>query len=206
MFIRVVKVGGSLLDWDQLPDRLRQFVMQRSPRAVSLVVAGGGEIVEAVRRYDQTHALNQEDCHWLCVDLMDSTTKLVAMLISDWPILQSPEELADWLRLQSNDLNLSGAVAIVSPKAFYSRTLHADRLPVSWDTTSDSISGLLADLVSANELILLKSTANALDDLVDAYFESIRPRQTILHIVDLREPKAGNAIFESQTRLRINEH
>ncbi|MEM7558752.1 MAG: hydantoinase/oxoprolinase family protein, partial [Planctomycetota bacterium] len=49
--VRVVKVGGSLLDIPNLGDRLASWLSQQ-PRAVSLFVVGGGGLVDAVRDLD----------------------------------------------------------------------------------------------------------------------------------------------------------
>jgi len=180
--MRVIKLGGSLLDLPDLRDRLSLFLNELQPRLPSLVLVGGGGIVEAVRAYNRLWQLNETDCHWLSVRLMNSTANLLKLLFPDWALIESPLALADWLSQAKNEIldqspqsELSSAAvsseksgilgtkskcqpAIVAPDAFYSPVLNSDALPKNWDTTSDSISALLARLVEAEELILLKST------------------------------------------------
>ena len=48
--IRVVKVGGSLLDLPQLPQKLRMWLAAQSP-AHNVLVVGGGPLVEQVRTW-----------------------------------------------------------------------------------------------------------------------------------------------------------
>jgi 5-(aminomethyl)-3-furanmethanol phosphate kinase len=192
--IRVVKLGGSLLDWPPLQRRLAELIQQPvEPRVVNLIVVGGGAVVDAIRSYDTVHALDQVAVHWLCVELMNSTTKLAHMVFSAGQLLDSPESLEDWLAgLWSGGrehAELHGPpVAFVCPSAFYTKVLNADALPTSWDTSSDSISALLARLVSANELWLLKSTdaVSCTNGIVDPAFEKALPEGIAVRIINLR--------------------
>lgn len=184
--LRVVKVGGSLLDWPELHGRLRSYIHQLSPLDSTLILVGGGKVVDAIREYDRIHSLDPMDCHWLCVDLMHSTAHLLGMMFPGWLILDSPQALGGWLIRIRNFGSQAHEAAIVSPKAFYSRVLNSERLPVSWDTTSDSISALLASLVEADELVLLKSTLHS-NDLVDSTFEKFHATNLNVRLENFRE-------------------
>ena len=56
-FRRVVKLGGSLLDRQDLqvclPQRISQWDSSRDTTADIFIVVGGGELVDAVRRHDK---------------------------------------------------------------------------------------------------------------------------------------------------------
>jgi 5-(aminomethyl)-3-furanmethanol phosphate kinase len=164
--IEVVKVGGSLFDLPDLKERLRRFLASLDKSKV-LVVTGGGEIVEALRCYDAIHHLNPETSHWLSVELMHSTAQLLKEIAEIPVLIKSTIQLSDWV---STNVPSTGNLAVVSPGAFYSKTLASSELPISWDTTSDTISLLLAKLVNADRLTLLKSTSSG-EHVVDANFE-----------------------------------
>jgi len=91
--VRVVKLGGSLLELPGLPAVLRSW-FARQPPAVSLLLVGGGRFVAALREADRVHRLDAEACHWLAVRAMGWTARLVQSLVgSDWPLV---DRLADF--------------------------------------------------------------------------------------------------------------
>jgi 5-(aminomethyl)-3-furanmethanol phosphate kinase len=183
----VFKLGGSLLDLPDLKQRLQRVIKDDYADSPVLILVGGGRIVDAVRYYDSIHHLDIQASHWLCVDLMNSTSGIFQML-SGWPLLSDDGMLKEWLRLNSTFLNLSSP-AIVAPSAFYSPKLNATALPISWQCTSDSIAALLARLASATELVMLKSTdaASASDEpLLDGAFSLAVPAGLKVRVVNLR--------------------
>lgn len=200
--VRVIKLGGSLLDLPDLASRLRRFIDSQSDSRTLLILVGGGKIVDAVRHYDQIHSIDPTASHWLCVDLMHSTAQLLQALLPDWFLLAEPCELSSFVSAETEAIvgSVVTRAAIVSPLSFYSRTLNAQSLPVGWQTTSDSISAYLATLLQADELILLKSTDeseidshdkqdsqfNQEQSLTDDAFHSVVPEWLKVRIVNLR--------------------
>ena len=63
----VVKVGGSLYDWPGLGPALRAFVAALDPAPV-LLVPGGGDFADAVRKLHGVHGLTEEQSHWLALE------------------------------------------------------------------------------------------------------------------------------------------
>ena len=61
---RVIKLGGSLLEWPGMPVAFRRWLARQAP-AASVLIAGGGQIVEALRQLDAALGLSQETMHWL---------------------------------------------------------------------------------------------------------------------------------------------
>ena len=148
--IRVVKLGGSLLDWDSLPRRLRHW-LDAQPPARTLLIAGGGRWADSVR--DDRRRLDERTAHWMCIDAMSITARLVAEWMSEAALL---EDLGSFLAATK-----ATPLTILDAKSFLREvepTLPGERLPESWNVTSDSIAARVAQYVAAEELVLLKST------------------------------------------------
>ena len=143
--LRVVKVGGSLLDWPPLPRALREW-LDGQPPAVNLLVCGGGPLTVAIRAADRTFALGEERAHWLCIDVLSVTAHLLAALLGDVPIVETfdnlpPTSVFDPRRfLYEQEPQFPGCV-----------------LPHTWSATTDSIAARIAETLAADELVLLKS-------------------------------------------------
>jgi 5-(aminomethyl)-3-furanmethanol phosphate kinase len=147
MPIRVVKVGGSLLDWPLLGKALHLWLVEQSP-ATNILLCGGGTLCDAIRRVDATHALGEEAAHWLCVDVLAVTARMLAAVVRDFHVVDAVDRSA------------RGGVVILDPRRF----LIDDEprrpgcvLPQNWSVTSDSIAARLAEVLEADELVLLKS-------------------------------------------------
>jgi 5-(aminomethyl)-3-furanmethanol phosphate kinase len=184
----VYKLGGSLLDLADLPARLQRLLDQEQTSSdLALFVVGGGLIVDAVRHYDAIHKLPTEASHWLCVDLMNSTAEILCQL-TGWQVIRKHQELCNCLWDEKSTSNLTRR--IVAPSSFYSRTTNATALPISWQSTSDSIAACLANLVNANELVMLKSADHTSEDnnsLVDEAFSAVVGSQMKFRFVNIRK-------------------
>jgi aspartokinase-like uncharacterized kinase len=148
--LRIVKVGGSLFSLPDLPQRLRRWFSSQPP-ATNVLLAGGGPLADAVRQWDARFGLGQERSHWLCVDLLDSTARLLHHLLPEARLCCDLRELPG-----AGDLTL-----VFAPSRFLRKdepTLSGSKLPRSWDVTSDSIAARLAEVTGAQELVLLKSS------------------------------------------------
>lgn len=189
--IRVVKVGGSLLDLADLSDRIRRWLDLQSS-AHHVLVAGGGPLVDVVRQWRRQQPLSEAAAHWMCIDLMTVTAHLLHACL--------PEI---WLEEDDNQLcrRVGERGATIFGPARWLR--HAEPkiagtlLRPSWDTTSDAIAGRLAVALGACELALLKSTSppgngNATVDqlakfgIVDAVLPKLSAELPPVHVVNLR--------------------
>jgi aspartokinase-like uncharacterized kinase len=188
---RVVKVGGSLLDWPHLAEKLRAWLASQ-PLAQTLLIAGGGELAESIRRADQLHGLGETAAHWLCVDTLGVTAKMLAAILggSQVGVFDSFPELS---------AAVPGTL-VFDPGPF----LHAaepqfpgEPLPHDWSVTTDSIAARVAECWPAEELVLLKSGDPGLwtqfADLaecgyVDGHFPTVARRLQIpIRFVNLRD-------------------
>lgn len=198
----VLKVGGSLFDLPGLSNRLSQLVANQFSSQQVLVVTGGGRLVDAIRQYDAIHPLDEASSHWLSVDLMHTTAALLQSMMPSWPLIETFSELQRFLGTEQISCYQSDAsdgaiplnqthsrVAIVSPRAYYAKP--SDQLPIGWNTTSDTISRLLACQVAAEELVLLKSTdpQHAIEPLLDANFDYLPLTKTKIRLLNLRSDR-----------------
>lgn len=172
MQLRVVKVGGSLLSLPNLGDDLRRW-LAAEPTAASLLVVGGGPPVDAVRHLATSYRYDEQFLHWLCVDALEISHRMLAEQLAEWKRVRTPAELmqivedARHCNVRRTEVGATqrppGARSVhglVSIPAFYDRDNESRlpyRLPRSWDTTSDSLAALLARVIAADELVLLKS-------------------------------------------------
>jgi 5-(aminomethyl)-3-furanmethanol phosphate kinase len=118
----VLKVGGSL--FEEAPALLRHIATM--PADV-LIVPGGGEFADVVRRIDREKSLMNDAAHWMAVLAMNE----YAYYLSD----KSGIEL-------SGSLSVKKGVRIALP---YEILKANDALPHSWDVTSDTIAAWVAD-------------------------------------------------------------
>ncbi len=138
--IRVIKLGGSLLQASALPACL-DAVERLS--GCTLLVPGGGLFAEQVRNAQQIFKFDDVLAHRMALLAMQQMALLFKGLKPGFGLLRSIEKLAD----------LSG-VAIWSPQP---EELDSAGVPASWDITSDSLAAWLAARLGADELILVKS-------------------------------------------------
>ncbi len=169
----VLKLGGSLLAQTDWHIRLNDFIENRPPTAY-LMIVGGGKAVEAMRELDAIHRLDRVNMHWRCVELMELNQQIAIEILArnsrcfDLRQISTSEEFSILKRAGKRDKNLSigRSVSLVSVNSFYSSILHKSnaiaakhsRVPaLGWQTTSDAIAVYLAQIVDADECILLKS-------------------------------------------------
>lgn len=168
----VVKVGGSLLDWPALPQRLGAYLASRRDHRLVLL-AGGGRATDVIRELDRVHGLGDIAAHDLALCSLDLTARVLTTIVPALIVVERLERLAEtW---QAGLVPVAAATAIVGQVEAESNR----RLPRSWDVTSDSIAALLARHLGCAELVLVKSAplppatdrrrAAALG-LVDPYF------------------------------------
>ena len=179
MRLVIAKVGGSLYDLPDLADRLRTWVGTVG-RSV-LLVPGGGDGADVIRRLDRLHGIGEAAAHWLALRVLSVNARFLAGL------LQVPVQ---------PDVRAAG-LAVLDPFAF----CQADEgrpgaLPHRWDVTSDTVAARAAEVANA-ELVLLKSVAlspsmswgdAAAAGVVDVMFPAVAARAGLqVDWVNLRE-------------------
>ncbi len=161
-----------------------------------MLVIGGGELADAVRELDRRTTLDAVTAHWMAIRAMQVHGFVFCQLLStaEWVT-----DSCHWLeRPQPGVHRRLGVVAIEEFLRTQEPHQRGTTLPVGWHVTSDSIAARLAEVVQAEELVLLKSTLpsacpNPLPRmqavttrLVDEYFPTAAARLSQIRIVNLR--------------------
>ena len=140
--IRVIKLGGSLLEASVLPACL-DAAERLEGRIV--IVPGGGVFAEQVRVAQGLWRFDDVAAHRMAILAMQQMALLFNSLRPDFALFDTAAELGGLPR-----------IVIWSPQV--DELDHAG-VDVGWDVTSDSLAAWLAGQVRADELLLVKSAA-----------------------------------------------
>ena len=156
--VRVLKLGGSLLDWSGWPQALGDWLKRQAPAANVLIVGGGAWRTWSA---DGTGlmASTPTAAHWLAVGTMSVTARMAKRLLPNVPSTARFESLVEGLDSRLN-VEESDGLLVFDPADFLARIEPAAlgrRLPHGWHVTSDSIAARIAVVLQAAELVLLKS-------------------------------------------------
>jgi aspartokinase-like uncharacterized kinase len=184
--VRVIKLGGSLLDWPEFPGQLRHW-LNRQSAAANLMLIGGGELVEAIRKLDAAHSLGEKNAHWHCIRSLGVTTAVFGSLFPE--ATPAPRE----------PVNVRAGLFLLDAEWIMreDQRRSARPLPETWDVTTDSIAARAAVFYGATELVLLKSKlpdrignlrSLAETGYVDAHFPICAKSLTKIRFVNLRDP------------------
>ncbi len=132
-----MKIGGSLFpDYAiDLADKLKN--------TESLIILGGGEFANLIRKYDEDINFSDETNHWTAIECMDIISKLVNDKVKSTKLAYSIDE--------ANEISDKGFTPIFVVSEFLKTN---DPFECSWDVTSDSIAAYVADIFDANLLIV----------------------------------------------------
>jgi 5-(aminomethyl)-3-furanmethanol phosphate kinase len=190
--LAVVKVGGSLFDWPDLPFRLPAYLGARraiDPTERTVLIAGGGPAADWIRALDQVHHLGDEAADGLALHALDLTAVVLAKLIPGSIVYAHLEMLpASWD---------SRSIHILAPRQLLLEIDRGSRdpLPATWEVTSDAIAARIAAFLEASSLVLLKSAPLPQDatredaarlELVDPVFPSVARSLPRVEYVNLR--------------------
>lgn len=199
--VRVIKLGGSLLELPDLTAVLRRW-LTRQPTMSNVVLVGGGRLAGVVRDYDRLYSLGEYDAHWLAIRAMEMNGRLLAAVLPEAQWLESLNEMdVGWAlpTIASTGGRCPPSIArplsILNPYRFMQDDQRSpEPLPASWQVTSDSIAARAAEHTCASELVLLKSgsppaTVHAAlqAGYVDQYFPSVSRRLPKVRCVNLRD-------------------
>ena len=134
---QVVKIGGSLF-----PEYAIDLA-KRLENTGSVIVLGGGEFANLIRRYDSEMEFSDEANHWTAIDCMEIIAKLVNDKVDSARLAYTLDEV--------HEISNEGFTPIFVVSEFLREE---DPFECSWDVTSDSIAAYVAHLLNANLLIV----------------------------------------------------
>ncbi len=140
----VVKVGGSLALCPMKLKRLCTKLSEASKEHKLILVPGGGEFADVVRKVDKRFKLSAEASHRMAVLGMDQYGFLLSDLTKDACIVS---QLANVQKI----LNMN-KLPIFLPS---NHMINNDPLENSWDVTSDSIAAYIASQLCIRKVILV---------------------------------------------------
>ena len=183
----VIKIGGSLYDLPGLATLLPRWLAGLETRQV-LLIPGGGKTADAVRNWDQLHGLGEERSHWLAIQALSLNARFLAAILHGARLVDNLEACESAWH--------DGCIPILDPAAMLDADEGApDRLPHSWNVSSDSIAARIAILTGAVRLILLKSAdtdvrqtwgENAAVGLVDPLFPILVEGRLDVEVINFR--------------------
>ncbi len=193
--VRVVKVGGSLLSWPPLPTALAAW-LDAQPPSINVLIAGGGVAADWLRQSDACFGLGETVSHGLCLQMLRVTARMLAAICATRSSTTEAMRLVtDFAALNEFlDRGQAGQQCVFCPHHFMTEwepRHHPRPLPSTWATTTDSIAARLAEMIRADELVLLKSAAPPPDHLaiasyVDENFADTAEPLTNVRYVNLR--------------------
>jgi 5-(aminomethyl)-3-furanmethanol phosphate kinase len=142
--LTVTKVGGSLATHSDKLRELLKELYEQSKKYPILIVPGGGEFADTVRKLDKQFSLSNQASHRMAILAMDQYGLLLADLIPDACIVRSIDETKKALS--------AGNLPIFLPSELMFRV---DPLENSWDVTSDAITLYIAHRFSAVRVLFL---------------------------------------------------
>ena len=140
MKLTVAKVGGSLFDLPDLRERLTGWT--RGLPGPVLLVPGGGEGADVIRRLDRRHQLGEELAHWLALRVLAVNAQFLAGLLDTGVV---PRPVA------------SGVTVLDAHEFCLADEDRPGALGHTWNVTSDAVAARVAEIAGA-DLVLLKST------------------------------------------------
>ena len=164
MFLKtpvVVKLGGSLLTLPDLAERLRAIVRLLHPHE-ALIIVGGGEAADEIRRQDERCGLSATQAHWHAIAAMTFNAEIVSRICGCLPVVSNriDAEIA-W---QHHEAVLLDANAFLRTE----QATHFRSLPESWSVTSDSIAAFVAIHWPAKQVVFCKAC-----DLMSPHIERL---------------------------------
>ena len=139
----VLKVGGSLAKNPASLTRLCQELSALAKAHRILIVPGGGEFADTIRKFDKTHGLSDVVAHKMAILAMDQYGFFLSNITPDSYVSHALEEISN---------STKGMLPIFLPSQLMFRE---DPLEHSWDVTSDTIAAYIAGLLHAEKLVLV---------------------------------------------------
>ena len=159
--LQVVKIGGSLLASPAALRNAKQWLSGQSHQ-INVVLTGGGQPVNEIRRWQQQLQLTDGTCHLNALQTMSMTlSRLATLWDMTLPVRQWQALLAITQSCQATTVLFDCCDYMQTVQ----KTLPGYKLTSNWDATSDSIAARIGYTVGAYRVVLLKSAPARTGDL-----------------------------------------
>lgn len=203
MRITLLKLGGSLLDLPDLADRLVRLIDDRG-WSCPVVVTGGGELVNGIRRLDDRWTLPDSVSHQLAIEAMSINATIVRTLherfidaaLQDGRLVAGPRAQGTSIAQAPSAQTPSAQTPSAQTPTAQTSTApdHADRPPL-WSSRAIMVprpDRLLHQLEQSRGLPPLPASWDITSDSVAAWMAGCLPaRLVLLKSVDLPETIAA---------------
>jgi len=139
----VLKVGGSLAENPNSLAKLCRKLAILAKEYRIVIVPGGGEFADTVRKLDKTYGFSDVVAHKMAVLAMDQYGLFLSDITPNSYISHTLEEISNPVK---------DKVPIFLPSQLMFRE---DPLKNSWDVTSDTIAAYIADKLHTKKLVLV---------------------------------------------------
>ncbi|WP_406671190.1 amino acid kinase [Methanolobus sp. ZRKC4] len=124
----VVKLGGSIMKYSHsIIDSLKHLERSNGNDHSILIVPGGGVFADSIRTISEKYEIGDDAAHWMAILAMEQ----YAYYIVDKTGVNSVENINE----------VPSGVSVLLP---YRMLRETDKLPHSWDVTSDTIAAWIA--------------------------------------------------------------
>lgn len=175
----VIKLGGSLMSSGKLLPCLEKIDNCYRDKD-TVIVPGGGVFADQVREAQQQWQFDDRTAHMMSILAMKQTALLCKALKRKFSLFDS---IADFKKRKT-----TSGIAIWSPEI---AELDHSGIPSSWNVTSDSLSAWLANELTADELIVVKSVK------IEADFD-------LLKLVQHQVVDSSFIEYTKQTAVKVN--
>lgn len=139
----VLKIGGSLAEDPTSLKRLCQELSVLAEAYRILIVPGGGEFADTVRKIDKVYGLSNAAAHKMAILAMDQYGLFLSDITPNSIVCYALDEVGNYAKEK---------MPIFLPSQHMFRE---DPLDHSWDVTSDTIAAYTADQLDTKKLILV---------------------------------------------------
>lgn len=147
----IIKLGGSLIEKGRDVLRLLSDYAEEKEKSKALtiiLIPGGGPFAEAVRNLSES--MSEETAHWMAVLAMHQYGLFLANGEIEIPVVESEDEIDD-----------TGPICLLLP---YKILKAEDRLPHTWNVTSDTIAAFVANKMGEKTFIKLTDVDGIIDE------------------------------------------
>jgi aspartokinase-like uncharacterized kinase len=188
--IVVFKIGGKILDdFENLTSTISQLNQLYEDNVIDKIflIPGGGSFANFIRKIYSELKFTEEIAHWMSIISMNYNGLELSKKFPNLQVIENLNQLKENRKF----------FCIFLPYEFIKDN---DKLPHSWDVTSDSISLFIAKELELNECFLIKDVDGILDNENQVIKEMTTSEfNDIMKLEKLSEPLSEDELLKKKT-------